>query len=99
MLPYSMHYVNPSQLPDLPYEQNDSKTLPQNINEQSEESEEEQILKEEYFISQKDGGIESESSSSQGKLESFPNQSEGVCESIFHKNPFQDDNFNHAREP
>ena len=39
-----------------------------NLNEESEsvEENEEQILKEEYFISQKDGGINSESSSSQG---------------------------------
>ena len=63
------------------------------------ESEEEEILKEEYFISPKDARIPSDSSSSQGKLESFPNQSEGASESIFHKNLFQDDNFNKTREP
>lgn len=37
------------------------------------ESEEEEILKEEYFITEKDDRVATESSSSQGKIESFPN--------------------------
>jgi len=99
MLPYSMHYINPQQLPDLPFGVTNQGKAMDSAVEEARESEEEEILKEEYFISQKDGRIATESSSSQGKLESFPNQSEGVCESIFHMNLFQDDNFNKTREP
>ena len=71
MLPYSTHYINPQSLTNLG---GYAGSEPQNVikNDSIEQEEDEIIFKEEY-ISNKDGLGGTDSSSSQGKLESFPN--------------------------